>query len=157
MAKKPTTADAEVILKLYDLRREAEMRKARNWWLVTFWPETAEDFMKIAMNLGSQENNWLRQVSGYWSLAASLALAGTVDQALFLEPGFSGEMFFIFAKVKPFLKELRETTKNPHMFANVEKLINASKASREFLKYMEGNLATRRKMMAEKSGAAKAS
>jgi hypothetical protein len=157
MAKKPTAADADVLLKLYDLRREAEIRKARNWWLVSFWPETADDFMKIAMNLGTQENNWLRQVSGYWSLAASLALAGTVDQDLFLEPSFSGEMFVIFAKVKPFVKELREKSNNPRMFASIEKLINSSKASREFLKYMEGNLAARRKMMADKAGAAKAS
>jgi len=157
MAKKPTAADAELILKLYDLRREAEMRKARNWWFVNFWPETADDFLKIAMSLGTQENNWLRQVAGYWSLAASLALAGTVDQGLFLEPSFSGEMFLIFAKVKPFLKELREKMKNEHMFANIEKLINSSKASREFLKYMEGNLANRRKMMAEAAKMAKAS
>lgn len=157
MAKKPTAADAELILKLYDLRREAEIRKARNWWLTAFWPETADDFMKIGMNLGTQENNWLRMVSGYWSMAASLALAGTVNPDLFLEPSFSGEMFVIFAKVKPFLKELREKSKNEQMFANIEKLINSSKASREFLKYMEGNLANRRKMMAEAAKVAKAS
>jgi len=157
MSKKPTAADAEVILKLYDLRREAEMRRARNWWLVNFWPESADDFTKIGANLGSQENNWLRQVSGYWGMAASLALAGTVDRDLFLEPSFSGEMFMIYAKVKPFLKELRETMKNPRMFAHIETLINSSKESREFLKYMEGNIANRRKMMAESAKVAKAS
>ncbi len=64
MPKKPTPADADLILKLYDLRREAEIRKARNWWLADFWPETADDFMKIAQALGTQENNWLRQVGG---------------------------------------------------------------------------------------------
>jgi len=157
MSKKPTAADAEVILKLYDLRREAELRRARNWWVVEFWPETADDFIKIAMNLGTQENNWLRQVPGYWGIAASLALAGTVDRDLFLEPSFSGEMFLIYAKIKPFLKELRATMKNPHMFAHVETLINSSKESREFLKYMEGNIANRRKMMAESAKVAKAS
>ncbi|HSY66038.1 MAG TPA: hypothetical protein VK829_15685, partial [Terriglobales bacterium] len=126
MPKKPTAADAQLILQLYDLRREAEIRKARNWWLVTFWPDSADDFMKIGAAMGTQENNWLRQVAGYWSMVASLTLAGTVNQELVLDPSFSGEMFFIFAKVKSFLGELRTKMKNPRMFANVEKLINSS-------------------------------
>jgi hypothetical protein len=149
MAKKPTAADAELILKLYDLRREAEIRKARNWWLINFWPESAEDFMKVGMAMGTQENNWLRQVSGYWNLAASLVEHGSLSRDLFLEPSFSGEMFVIYAKVRPFLKDLREKMKNPRIFANVENLINSTKQSREFLKTMEGNLANMRKMRAE--------
>ncbi len=64
MSITPTTADAELIVKLYDLRREAELRKARNWWLV-FWPESADDILKIATALGTQENAWLRQAGGY--------------------------------------------------------------------------------------------
>ncbi|MGA8153856.1 MAG: hypothetical protein WB952_23095 [Terriglobales bacterium] len=147
MSKKATAADAELILKLYDLRREAEMRRARSWWLGTFWPESTDDFTKIAGAMGTQENNWLRQVGGYWSMAASLALAGTINQELFLEPSFSGEMFFVFAKVKPFLSDLRVKTKNPRMFANIEKLITGSKQGREFLKYVEGQLAARREAM----------
>ena len=50
---KATAADAQLILKLYDLRREAEMRKARNWWLVTFWPKTADDIIKVASCAGN--------------------------------------------------------------------------------------------------------
>jgi hypothetical protein len=149
MSKKSTAADAELILKLYDLRRESEMRKARNWWLVNFWPESADDFMKIGGALGTQENNWLRQVAGYWSMAASLTLAGSVNQELFLDPSVSGEMFFIFAKVKPFLGELRGKMKNPRMFANIEKLITSSKQGREWLKYVEGQVASRREAMAK--------
>jgi len=154
MPKKPTAADAQLILQLYDLRREAEIRKARNWWLVTFWPESADDFMKIGAAFGSQENNWLRQVSGYWSMVASLTLAGTVNQELVLDPSFSGEMFFIFAKVKPFLAELRTKMNNPRMFANIEKLIHSSKQGREWMKYIEGQVANRREAVAK---AAKAS
>jgi len=149
MSKKATAADAELILKLYDLRREAEMRKARSWWFTTFWPENADDFVKVAMDLGTQENAWLRQVGGYWSMAASLVLAGTVNQELFLDPSFSGEMYFIFAKVRPFLKELREKLESPTLFANVEKLINSTKQSRDFLKLMENRQAARRKRMME--------
>ena len=136
-------------LKLYDLRREAEMRKARNWWIVNFWPESAEDFMKVGMAMGTPENNWLRQVGGYWNLAAGLVEHGTLNRELFLEPSFSGEMFLIYAKVRPFLKELREKMKNPKIFSNVESLINSTKPSREFLKTMEGNVANMRKMRAE--------
>jgi hypothetical protein len=149
MPKKPTAADAQLILQLYDLRREAEIRKARNWWLVNFWPESAEDFMKIGGAMGTQENNWLRQVGGYWSMVASLTLAGTVNQELVLDPSFGGEMFFIFAKVKPFLGELRVKMKNPRVFANIEKLINSTKQGREWLKYVEGQVAARREAMAK--------
>jgi hypothetical protein len=153
MPKKITPADADVLLKLYDLRREAEMRKARHWWLTAFNPQSADDFMKIGMEFGSQENNWLRQVTGYWSMAAAIALRGGVDQDLFLEPSFSGEMFVIFAKTKPYVKELREKMGNPHFFANIEQLINSSKKSRDFLKYMEQQWAKRREMAAKKANA----
>jgi len=149
MPKKPTTADAELILKLYDLRREAEIRKARNWWFVNFWPENADDFMKIALAVGTQENNWLRQVGGYWELAASLVVHGTLNETLFLEPAFSGEMFLLFAKIHPFLKEVREKMQNPRMLANVENVIKKSKASRERLKFVEQRMAARRKEMKE--------
>lgn len=154
MPTKPTAADAEVILRLYDLRREAEMRKARQWWGAQFWPENADDFMKLAMDMDSQQSAWLRQVSGYWNMAASLALAGAVNQELFLNPSCSGEMYFIFAKVKPFLKELRQKMEAPDMFGPVEQLIESSKKSREFMKSMDKRMAERRKRMA---GAAKAS
>lgn len=149
MAKKPTAADAEIILKLYDLRREAEMRKARNWWLTQFWPESADDVIKLASALGTQENNWLRQVGGYWEMAASMAVRGAINVDLFLEPSFSGEMFFFYSKFRPFLKELREKMQAPNMFRNVETLINSSKAAREFLKQTETRVAARKKAMKE--------
>ena len=52
MSKKPTAADAQLIIQLYDLRREAEMRKARNWWFGEFWPQNADDFLKVAVGHG---------------------------------------------------------------------------------------------------------
>ena len=152
MPKKPTPADAKLILKLYDLRREAEIRKARNWWLVAFWPETADDVLKVAQAMGTQENAWLRQVVGYWELAASLVLHGTVNEALFLEPAFSGEMFLIFAKLHPFLKDVRAKMQNPRMLANIEKVIMKSKATQERLKLVEQRLAARRQQMKEGAG-----
>src|SRR5713226_9908882 len=84
-SNKPTTADAELILRLYEARREAEMRKARHWWVVTFWPRNADDFMEIVTNLGSQENNWLRQVASYWGMAASFVVNGELNEDLFMD------------------------------------------------------------------------
>jgi hypothetical protein len=149
MPKKATAADAELLLKIYDLRRESEMRKARNWWGTTFWPQSLDDFTNIMMDMNSQQSAWFRQVAGYWNMVASLVLAGAVNQELFLDPNFSGEMYFIFAKVKPFLKDLRKKMDAPDMFAPVENLIDSSKKSREFLKSMETRIAARRKMIAE--------
>jgi hypothetical protein len=148
MSKKPTPADAQVILRLYDLRREPEMRKARAWWLGEFWPGSVEDFLKVSAAMGTRENNWLRQVSGYWEMAASMAVHGAVSPDLFLEPSFSGEMFFLFAKLNPFLKELREKS-SPTMLRNVEQLIKSTKFSREFFRRTEANVAARRKAMAK--------
>jgi|SRR5579872_15556 len=132
----PTTADAELILKLYDLRREGELRKARNWWM-GFWPESADDVLKIATALGTQENAWMRQVGGYWEMAASFVLHGVLSRELFLEGGFSGEMFFFFAKIEPYLKEIREKMQNPGVFGNVEKLITTSAGGPERLKQIQ--------------------
>jgi hypothetical protein len=134
MSKKLTAVDAQLILQLYDLRREAELRKARNWWTSEFWPQTADDFLKVVQAMGAPENNWLRQVSSYWSMAASFALHGAIDIDFFLQPAISGEMVFIFAKVQPFLKELREKMGDPQMFGNIEKVITGSKFGRERLK-----------------------
>jgi hypothetical protein len=148
MAKKATPMDAQLILHLYDLRREAEMRKARHWWLTQFWPANADDFMQIASNLGSQENNWLRQVGGYWSMAASFALEGAINPDLFLQPAVSGEMYFLFAKVQPFIKELRKRLDDPQAFANIEKIINSTKFGRERLKFTLKRVETMREKRA---------
>ena len=82
-------------------------------------------------------------------MAASLALHGTINHELFLEPSFSGEMFFYFGKVHPFLKEFREKLGNPRVFGNVEKLIMSSPDAQQFLKTTEERIAARHKAMAE--------
>jgi hypothetical protein len=119
---KATPADAEIVLKLYDFRREAVMRDARNWFLMKFWPANAQDVLAVANAFGTQENAYFRQILSYWEMAASLALQGAVHPDLFMD--WSGEMMFFFAKVQPILTEVREATKNPNFFAKVEKLIN---------------------------------
>lgn len=140
MAPKPTIEQARLILELYNLRREPEMRRARQWWLTTFWPTCADDFMKVAMDFGSQENNWLRQVGGYWGIAATFVLNGLISDKLFFEPAFCGELYFIFAKVRPFLKDLREKAKNPDLFLLSEKAIYGSKVGRAQFEKVEARV-----------------
>jgi len=150
MPSKPSARDAQVILQLYDLRREPEMRKARNWWAFEFWPTNADDFMKVAQAAGTQENNWLRQVGGYWGIACSLVLQGAVSEELFLRPAFSGELFLIFAKVHPFLNELREKVGDPEAFLDIEKVITNTKWGRDRLKFMLKRVETMRERLAHK-------
>jgi len=147
MAKKATAHDADLILKLYDLRREAEMRKARNWYMIEFWPQSADDILKVANAFPSQENAWMRQVGGYWDMVAALVLHGALNEDLFLQPGICGEMFFIFAKVHPFLKEVREKMNNPEIFVNIEKVATRSKLARNRLERVSKHIENRRKAM----------
>jgi hypothetical protein len=142
MAKKPTHADAQLILHLYELRRETEMRKARDWSTMKFWPQSADDVIKISTAMGTPENQHMRQVNSYWDMVAAFVVQGVLNDALFFSPGVANEMLFVFAKVQPFLKEIREKTQSPMAFANVEKAINKSKIGKErfamILKRVEG-------------------
>lgn len=153
MAKKATAQDAQVVMQLYDLRREAEMRKARSWFIGEFWPGSVDDVMKIANAFPSQENCWLRQVSGYWDMACALVLHGAVQEDLFLEPGISGEMFFAFAKVYPFLKDLREKMGNPNAWRNIEQVATRSKTARKQLDRFLKTVEQRRKAQAKSAKA----
>jgi len=150
MAKKPTAADAQLIIQLYDLRREAEMRKARHWWLIDFNPQSADDFLKVAWAFGSQENAWLRQVSGYWGIVTSFVLQGVLHEDLFLQPGFSGELFFIFAKIHPFVKEIRQKLDDPEFFLNIEKAVTRTKWGKNRLQFLMKRIAMLREKMAER-------
>ena len=151
MAKKASATDAQLLMQLYDLRREAEMRRARQWWLSEFWPDSADDFLKVAMTPGAKENNWMRQVASYWGMAASFVLQGALSEELFLRPASSGEMFIMFGKVWPFLGELRERLSDPEAFRDVEKVITRSKWGRERLKFMRKRLEEWRAKMAVKA------
>ena len=151
MAKKATAQDAQVVMQLYDLRREAEIRKARNWWTAEFWPQSADDVLKVVNAFPSQENAWLRQVGGYWDMAASLVLTGAVNEELFLSPGVSGEMFFLFAKIQPFLKEVREKMGNPDVFKNIETVATRSKLAKKRLERVSKNVEARRKALGAKA------
>ena len=149
MPRKATHADADLILKLYHARREAEIRKARHWWTTTFWPQSADDVLKIQRAIDTQENAWFRQVIGYWNIAASFVKHGVLSEDLFFEGSFCGEMFFIYAKLEPFLKEIRERMQNPTFLANLEAMAR-TRAGRERYQQVSRNVDLGRKARAEK-------
>jgi hypothetical protein len=126
-----TAADAQVVMHLYELRREAEMRKARNWFAM-FNPQSVDEFIEVVNALGTDENRYFRMVTSYWEMAAALALHGAVDEQLFLDT--QGEMFFVFAKMAPYVEGFREKMQNPEAMIRVETLINRSEESRKKLK-----------------------
>jgi len=145
MPKKPSAADGQLILQLYDLRREAEMRKARKWYAGSFWPETADDYAKVASAYSIPENAWLRQVISYWDMAAALVLNGALNEALFFDT--CGEMWFTLARISPILKEIRTQMQSPELLERVQKLATKSKAGKDRLKKQEARAAAWRKSM----------
>ena len=151
MAKKANVSEAELILHLYDLRRETEMRKARHWWVADFWPNNSEDFLKVAFASGTAENNYLRQVGGYWGMAASFVLQGALSEELFLRPAVTGEMFLMYGKVQPFIKDLREKIGDPELFLDVEKVIMHTKWGRDRMKFIQKRLEVWRKRRENKA------
>jgi hypothetical protein len=82
-------------------------------------------------------------------MAASLVLQGALHEELFLQPGCSGEMFFLFAKVQPFMKELRQKMNNPDAWANIEQVATGSKLARKRLQRVSANVALRRTALAK--------
>ena len=119
--------------------------------IIKFWPENADDFMKVASSTGTQENNWLRQVAGYWSMAAAFVLSGALNADLFLQPSISGEMYFIFAKIQPFIGEVRAKIGDPNSFRNLETVIRSTKFGRDRLEFTLGRV----KQMKERRAASK--
>ncbi len=130
MPRKVTAEDAQIVMKLYDLRRESEMRNARKWF-AGWWPNSADEILKVIQGGGTQENAWFRQVSGYWDMAASFVLRGVLNEELFWDSG--GELWFTFSKLQPFLKEVRERTGNKMLYTRIEKIATRTKDGRDRL------------------------
>jgi hypothetical protein len=108
---------AELIMKLYDLRREEVMRQARNWYF-TFNPESAEDVAAIAR---SEHSAYYRMVTSYWDMACSFVNHGAIDEQMFNDANM--EQNFVFAKIQPFIARIREMSGNPAYLAHLEKLV----------------------------------
>ncbi len=109
---------ADLLLKLYELRREATMRDARNWFAREFNPASIDEVMQAVMGPHSAH---FRMVTSYWDMASSFVLNGAVDEKMFNDA--NGEQVVVFAKVEPFLEEYRARMGNPAYLASLEKLV----------------------------------
>jgi hypothetical protein len=135
MATKAESAD--LVLKLYDLRREKKMRKARNW-VFDFVPKTADDYIQAVMD--PKYGPYLRMVTSYWDMAAALVNQGCIDSDVF--NAANGEHFVVFAKIEPFLADLRQKYDRPTLFSNLEEAINNATGGPERLRKTQEFLAS---------------
>ena len=145
-----TPADAEIVLKLYQLRTETVMREARAWMTGEFWPNTAEEFFNVSSNPAHPHNAHFRQVITYWEMAAAMVLHGAVSAELFVDSNAEG--FFLLAKFAHILDEIRE--KNPYFMNKTSELVTRFSAAAARYEVTLKNVEARRKSLQPKEEAA---
>tara|TARA_Y100000588_G_scaffold385692_1_gene479576 strand:- start:180 stop:593 length:414 start_codon:yes stop_codon:yes gene_type:complete len=109
------TESAQLILRLYDLRREPVLREARAWFLADFNPTSFEEF---SQTMRGDKSAWLRMVVSYWDMAASFVVHDAIEPEIFQASSF--ELFSVFAKMQPFVNQVREEFKVPDYLSNLE-------------------------------------
>ena len=119
---------ATLLIRLYELRRDATMREARNWYARSFNPDSIEDVMQA---LGGPNSAHFRMVTSYWDMATSFVLNGAIDEQMFNDA--NGEQHVVFAKIEPFIAEYRARTGNPTYLASLEKLVMKAPGAKERL------------------------
>lgn len=119
--KKPTAQDAQVILQLYDLRREPVMRAARKFMVSEFWPRNYEEFKAVLLGYGTEHNAYLRQVLTYWDMACVMVLQGAVNEELFFQT--TSEPHFLYVKFGGFLAQARKDSLNIELGLNIEQFV----------------------------------
>jgi hypothetical protein len=129
MTPRPTYDDANLILRLYEMRREERMRKARAWFTSQFKVQTWDDLQKLAPP-GSDENASYRMVASYWDMVASFVTSGVLHQELFFQSG--RELLLVWERVRGVLPEIRRQYKDPHFWGHLETVGN------EFAAYFKG-------------------
>lgn len=142
MADKPTHEQAQLQLQVYDLRREARLRQARDWFQQNYNAETVEEAMRF-MKPGTEQNAFVGMVMGYWEQTCALLNYGLLHEDLFFET--NGEFFGIWEQLKPVVPQFREQFKEPHLLANMEKAAQRYEAWSE--KRAPGHIAAMREWM----------
>lgn len=113
-----TAADAELVLKLYEIRREETLRKARRFLVFDFNPKTVEELRVVSRDTKSEHNPYWRQTLSYWEMAASFVLRGALDADLLLDSSVEG--ILIYAKYHHFHAETEKQSGNPFMRQTAE-------------------------------------
>lgn len=136
--EKPDYHDAELVLKLYDMRREAVMRQSRHAMAREFWPRSLDDVVALTKP-DHPLNAAFRQVVGYWEMAYGFAKHGIINPDFLAENGAEG--LLLYAKIKPYVEDFRKEYQ-PFAFQNAEWLTKNSNVGAERLKWMEGRVAS---------------
>jgi len=121
MTSRPTYDDANLILRLYEMRREERMRKARAWFTGSFKVKSWDELQKLAPG-GSDENASYRMVVTYWDMVASFVSSGVLHQELFFQSG--RELLLVWERLRDVLPEIRRQYKDPHLWGHLEAVGN---------------------------------
>ena len=155
MEAKPTHEQAQLHLQVYDLRREARLRQARDWFAKNYVVNSIEDAMRIAP-FGTEAGAFVGMVLGYWEQACALLNYGLLHEDLFFET--SGEFFGVWEQVKPVVPQFREQFKNKQVLTHLERAAQRYEAWSE--KRNPGHIAVMRQFIqqlrAQQAAAAKA-
>jgi hypothetical protein len=140
MRAAPETAirQAELILKLYELRRETVMREARSYIGGEFMPASANEFVEI-VSAGGKHTGFVLQVYGYWDMVAAFVEHGALDARLVYDT--CQEMYFQYAKIQPYLLEFRRMMNLPEWMMTLERVVEGSEAGRQRIATMQKNMA----------------
>ena len=118
----PTYDDVNLILRLYEIRREEKLRAARAWFVANFKVKTVAELMTLAAP-GTEANAYFRQATSYWDMVASFITSGVLNRELFFQSG--RELLLTWLRLKPIIEEYRTVNKAPKMYANLEAVANA--------------------------------
>ena len=124
----PTYDDANLILRLFELRREDKMREARAWFTGHCYAETARELME-KYPMGSEESRMMRMVVTYWEMVASFLNSGVLNKELFYDNG--REMLLVWFRLKHLVPEMREMFQDQSVYKNLEA------ACRDFAEYID--------------------
>ena len=138
--KKASAQDAQLIMQLYDLRRETVMRAARKFMVSEFWPQSYDEFKEVMFAFGTDKNAYARQCLTYWDMAAALVLEGTINEDLFFAT--NGEPYFLYAKFGRFFEETRKAFPNPEFLLHLEELANRPNGKKR-VKNLQARVAAR--------------
>jgi len=130
---------ADMLLKLYELRREPRLREARDWFFRNFHQQSLAE----RASLTPEQDASVRMVTSYWEMAAGLVKRGLVDEDLFFEN--TAEFWIVWDRLKPISHEVRSVTKDPHVWENLEKLAVRYEIWRE--RRAPGSIAAMRELM----------
>ena len=150
METKPTHEQAQLHLQVYEMRREARLRQARDWFFRNYFVDSPEDAMRVAAP-GTEGGTFAMMVMSYWEQTCALLNYGLLHEDLFFET--SGEFFAVWERIKPILPQTREQWKNKQFLSNLEKTAKRYEtwiesrspghlaAMREFMKQMRAQMA----------------